>query len=68
MSEEIRYKISYDQSVSTGIIGFHGSIEFTDGEGLSNKLLAMLQVSEEIFRDAGYKVASDIKPKEPKEK
>ena len=69
MTEEIRYKISFDQSVSSGIIGFHGTVEFTDREDkIQDDLVKIIQSQEEQFREAGYRVASDIKPKEVKEK
>ena len=57
MSEEIRYKISYDQSVSTGFIGFHGSVEFNDIDNHrleAVKLKDILKNVEEVFRAADY--------------
>jgi hypothetical protein len=69
MVEEIKYKISFDQSVSSGIIGFHGSVEFTDENKATalNFLVGALHDQERIFRDNSYRVASDIEPKEKKE-
>ena len=69
MTEELRLKISFDQSVSSGIIGFHATYEMSEiPTGVPTVLRDMLKQQEQLFRDAGYRVASDIKPKEVKEK
>jgi len=56
----------FSQSVSSGIIAFSGEINF-DGDLNIDDLVKMLKEQEQAFRDAGYKVATDIKPKETKD-
>jgi len=65
---KISLKISFDQSVSSGIIAFHATYE-TDliPTTTPTVLLDMLRNQETLFRSKGYRVASDIEPKEKKE-
>jgi len=66
-TEGFKYSIKFSQSVSSGVIAFSGEFNFSDEtEYDARKFLAMLAVTESIFREEGYKVASDIEPKENK--
>ena len=58
-----KYSIGFGQSMTSGVLAFHGEYHFDDPTefNLQNaKLLTMLKNQEEVFTNAGYKVASII--------
>lgn len=70
MTDEIpKYKIGFTQSVSSGIISFHGEIEYNDIDLMLQQNENLLSIFEDIqyrFKKAGYSIASDIEPKKDK--
>lgn len=62
-----KFHFGFTQSVSSGIIGFHGEVNTNDIEDI-NKLSIILSLLESSFKSKGYLIASDIEPKQPKEK
>lgn len=68
-----RYSISFSQSLSSGVIAFSGTVQFDEDKdgnvpNYHEELFALLQDTEEQFKNNGYRVASDIVPKEGKDK
>jgi hypothetical protein len=76
MIEKIGYKfkVSTSQSVSSGVIGVSVDYHFDDAEEFlhsgngAKEMRDMMESVEIIFRQAGYKIAKEIEPKEKKEK
>jgi len=64
-TEGFKYSIKFNQSVTTGVIGFSGEYNFNEKFTVGG-LLNMLKEQEKAFKLAGYRVASDIEPKEGK--
>lgn len=67
-----KYRIGFHQSLTTGVIGFEGNVNFDDNIppdfiGTANifakKLLVLLKDTEDVFKTQGYRLASDIEPK-----
>ena len=65
-----KYQIGFHQSVTTGIIGFEGNVNFDDYDNLDEDtpnpvthLESMLEDAENVFKGRGYRVASQIEPK-----
>jgi len=70
-TEGFKYSIKFSQSVSSGVIAFSGEYNFDSPDEYTkntNHLYLMLKDQEKIFKDNGYRVAFDIKPKEVKNK
>ena len=66
-----KYRIGFHQSLTTGVIGFEGNVNYDnagDTEEHNDYLVNMLKNTEYIFREQGYRVASDIEPKPEKVK
>ena len=69
-----KFKVSTSQSVSSGVIGvsvdyhFDSEDEFLHSSNGAKAMRDMTQSVEDIFKDAGYKIAKEIVPKEPKGK
>jgi hypothetical protein len=68
--KQYKYKIAFDQG-KNGIISFSGYIHFDDEESYkpttisknADLLSQMLSLVEHHFKQKGYRVASDTKPK-----
>lgn len=64
-----RYRIGFNQSVSSGIFSFDGSINFDDikesSKEIENLKNAILETQKQ-FKKAGLRIASDIEPKDNK--
>jgi hypothetical protein len=63
-----RYRVGFNQSLSTGIIAFEGVIQFDESEAkfrdaYNVHLCTLLKDAEIAFKEFGYRVASDIEPK-----
>ena len=62
-----KYRIGFHQSLTTGVVGFEGNIQFDEGEEnaatASDKLMILVSSAEQSFKGMGYRVASDIEPK-----
>jgi hypothetical protein len=56
-----KYNIKFSQSLTSGMIAFHGDIGFDDLKEFDGSvLLTLFKTQEQAFIDAGYKVASTI--------
>ena len=63
-----KYVIKFSQSLTSGVIAFHGDISFDDLKEFDGSvLLTLFKIQEQAFIDAGYKVASTI-PNDLKQK
>jgi hypothetical protein len=67
-----KYSIKFNQSLSSGVVAFEGHYQFDESSDIElthNKefLVNQLKEQQRIFRLAGFKVASDIPEKMPKE-
>lgn len=65
-----KYRIGFHQSLTTGVIGFEGNVNFDVDEEINPVIIlkSYFEKAEIFFRNAGYRVASDIEPKPEKVK
>ena len=56
-----RYSIKFTQSVTSGMIAFHGDLNFDSLPEFDGSILVdLMKIQETAFTDAGYKCASTI--------
>lgn len=68
--KQFKCKIAFDMG-KTGIVSFSGYVHFDEAneQALIDNAIALeklLEITEDRFRNAGYKVAKDVKSKDEK--
>ena len=69
VTKEYKYKIGFNQSVSTGVVALEGYVHFDDDQAMTSTeyLIVALQRFKDRLKDEGYTLATDAAPKRIKE-
>lgn len=65
LTKEFKYKIGFNQSVSTGVVAIEGYVHFDDGQAISSTeyFLLALQRFQNSLKESGYQLATEAAPK-----
>ena len=65
VTKEFKYKIGFNQSVSTGVVALEGYVHFDDGQAVKSTeyLINSLQRFKEDLKHNGYTLATEAAPK-----